>query len=516
MNANAAISQQGSVGNGQDTIVASSGSQSANGANRNRDRDGSEVTVLASNPSGGYRVACDSCHQAKTRCTGGHPCQSCAESQICCTYSPRNRLGRPKGSKNKRPVQRTPAGNKAKQAKGPPAPTSRRSSTSIDPSNRNQGDSDHSAGNGASPSQSSQPQGHEPAPSSMGDWDLDHDFDGVFGTGLLAEGSSNSFLNSWIDSESTGHAQRRPLLDHGPFRAAGPVAAAETQVPAHPSLAFTAPFPPRLNTGFPPLMSDVPVGDAVLPSPPDPVHPRSGTSPSPPLNPWARPPCLCLQQQVQLLYQLGDLQFSHAAAPTADGVLRGVDLAQKPWADVMQCSLCRTRGSQQEVLQLFAMSIRILLISVQKLIPKLQGAGVLCEREQASALHSEALSARVLIGSHELTGDTRSEVINLVLRNAMDSISAALMHLWDRTGRPMSFQVAGMDMGRLGGNNTATRTPASPPRSVLSGFGADTQSKHTHASDASPVQVGGEDIGSLINTLQYTMQALKQDQRRAG
>jgi hypothetical protein len=514
MNANAAISQQGSVCNGQDTIMASSGGQPANRADRNRDGDASEVAVSAPNPSGGYRVACDSCHQAKTRCTGGHPCQSCAESQICCTYSPRNRLGRPKGSKNKRPVQRTPAGSKAKQAKGPPAPTSRRSSPSNDPSNRNHGDSGHSAGNGASPSQSSQPQGHDPAPSSMGDWDLDHDFDGVFGTDLLADGSSSSFLNSWIDSESTAHAQRRPL-DHGPLRVAGPVAAAETQVPAHPTMAFTAPFPPRLNTGYPPLMSDVPVGDAVLPSPQDPVHPCSGTARSPPLGPWARPPCLCLQQQVQLLYKLGDLQFSHAAAPTADGVLRGVDLAQKPWADVMRCSLCRTQGSQQEVLQLFAMSIRILLISVQKLVPKLQGAGVSCEREQASALHPAALSARILIGSHELTGDTKSEVINLVLRNAMDSISAALMHLWDRTGRPMSFQVAGMDMGRLGGN-TATRTPASPPRSVLSGFGADTQSKHTHASDTSSVQVDEEDIGSLINTLQHTMQALKQNQRRAG
>ncbi|KAL9623134.1 MAG: hypothetical protein Q9160_002648, partial [Pyrenula sp. 1 TL-2023] len=67
--------------------------------------------VQPSKSTGRLRSACDSCHQAKTKCSGGSKCLSCAVSQIPCTYSPGNRLGRPKGSKNKRVSLR---GNKRK------------------------------------------------------------------------------------------------------------------------------------------------------------------------------------------------------------------------------------------------------------------------------------------------------------------------------------------------------------------------------------------------------------------
>ena len=48
------------------------------------------------------RSACDSCHKSKIRCSGGNPCVTCQLSNNRCTYSPLNRLGRPKGSKNRR------------------------------------------------------------------------------------------------------------------------------------------------------------------------------------------------------------------------------------------------------------------------------------------------------------------------------------------------------------------------------------------------------------------------------
>lgn len=50
------------------------------------------------------RLACDACHQAKTKCLGTSPCLGCQMSAIPCTYSRCNRPGRPKGSKNKRSV----------------------------------------------------------------------------------------------------------------------------------------------------------------------------------------------------------------------------------------------------------------------------------------------------------------------------------------------------------------------------------------------------------------------------
>lgn len=48
------------------------------------------------------RSACDACHGLKMKCSGGEPCTGCARSGQPCIYSEPHRLGRPKGSKNKK------------------------------------------------------------------------------------------------------------------------------------------------------------------------------------------------------------------------------------------------------------------------------------------------------------------------------------------------------------------------------------------------------------------------------
>ena len=66
---------------------------------------GRESPVERFKPSklaGRLRSACDSCHQAKVKCSGESPCSTCQASQLRCVYSPASRQGRPKGSKNKR------------------------------------------------------------------------------------------------------------------------------------------------------------------------------------------------------------------------------------------------------------------------------------------------------------------------------------------------------------------------------------------------------------------------------
>lgn len=52
------------------------------------------------------RTACDICHQAKMKCSGGTPCQGCRGSDYTCIYSVSKRIGRPKGTKNKRTADR--------------------------------------------------------------------------------------------------------------------------------------------------------------------------------------------------------------------------------------------------------------------------------------------------------------------------------------------------------------------------------------------------------------------------
>jgi hypothetical protein len=52
--------------------------------------------------SGKLRSACDSCHRTKVRCSGGVPCETCTIYGNTCFYSYSGRLGRPRGTKNKR------------------------------------------------------------------------------------------------------------------------------------------------------------------------------------------------------------------------------------------------------------------------------------------------------------------------------------------------------------------------------------------------------------------------------
>lgn len=53
------------------------------------------------------RSACDRCHHAKLKCSGGKPCAGCYDSREQCCYSVSHKPGRPKGVKNKRNFDQT-------------------------------------------------------------------------------------------------------------------------------------------------------------------------------------------------------------------------------------------------------------------------------------------------------------------------------------------------------------------------------------------------------------------------
>lgn len=52
------------------------------------------------------RSACDSCHQCKVKCSGGSPCFRCTSKGLNCRYGCQNRAGKPKGSKNRKTLER--------------------------------------------------------------------------------------------------------------------------------------------------------------------------------------------------------------------------------------------------------------------------------------------------------------------------------------------------------------------------------------------------------------------------
>ncbi|KAK7540179.1 hypothetical protein IWX49DRAFT_200632 [Phyllosticta citricarpa] len=52
------------------------------------------------------RAACNLCHQMKVRCSGTKPCSRCFDSGVDCVYSFAAKLGKPKGSRNKKTLER--------------------------------------------------------------------------------------------------------------------------------------------------------------------------------------------------------------------------------------------------------------------------------------------------------------------------------------------------------------------------------------------------------------------------
>ena len=60
------------------------------------------------------RTACDRCHHAKMKCTGGMPCAGCSDSVEKCCYSVSHRPGRPKGARNKRNIEQVTGKHRAK------------------------------------------------------------------------------------------------------------------------------------------------------------------------------------------------------------------------------------------------------------------------------------------------------------------------------------------------------------------------------------------------------------------
>ena len=66
------------------------------------------TTLPASNTTEGKRLrrACNGCHRMKLRCSGTKPCARCQDTGNDCAYAFVAKLGKPRGSRNKKTIER--------------------------------------------------------------------------------------------------------------------------------------------------------------------------------------------------------------------------------------------------------------------------------------------------------------------------------------------------------------------------------------------------------------------------
>jgi hypothetical protein len=187
---------------------------------------------------------------------------------------------------------------------------------------------------------------------------------------------------------------------------------------------------------------------------------------------------------------LEDLRYSHATGPAIDAVLEGVRLAEAPWKALMQCSHCQNKDTFKEASLLFSMSIRILLASIQKL--------------SSGHLQSDfAPSIAVSIGNFHLPDDAKQEVIDTVIRKALKAIAVALVHLWERTGKPRLAMTADQEMIDV---NDAPLTPTS-----LFANTSDESQRSLACLDLASALSGTKNTVPLLSTLECLMRATEEE-----
>ena len=355
-------------------------------------------------PTKKLRTACDVCHQAKMKCSGGTPCAGCRDSGYECCYSVSNRIGRPKGTKNKRTLDRM--------------------------GRKRSGASDKSDSGQASPVQ---------AQTSMAS------LTNCTGTNLASmdKSSIESVLATGLDGASSfpGSETFGPLSDDlaswydlGDFAATSPFAQQPSSTAAFLSeephsyssvdSAYVSPASLFTNKG----------GVASLLEPNGLLSEMDGetngtqdiTASTSSSYLASSTTCNCVQNHAELLCRLKELEQRHAQ-PRLDVVLSSAQQALVPWKSVVECRVCR-HDDNQEVLILSAMSIRTVLRSLQSLCSEYYNSVVSGQDnyDQQGATTDIPDGMQSAIGIYEITGEERMAVKDLLISRTLDKMKYTL------------------------------------------------------------------------------------------
>ncbi|KAI1196111.1 hypothetical protein F5X97DRAFT_325786 [Nemania serpens] len=211
------------------------------------------------------------------------------------------------------------------------------------------------------------------------------------------------------------------------------------------------------------------------------------------------PSCPCVRQHAQLIYQLGALQQSDDGV-RIDSILEGVQLAQRTWTSLMQCSNHHHQDGQHEVFYLFATSIRILLTSVRKAsIAYFSTTGNVQNPDPTNRV-PHCSNDRVSIGSFELTGDIKAKVVAVLLRSIVQTIEPMLLYLLKCMGHPAP-NLSSRDKNCDWASNPERPAINSSPHSGV----------HTTARADIPslMDLSKDDVFALLHTLQATKNNLE-------
>ena len=168
---------------------------------------------------------------------------------------------------------------------------------------------------------------------------------------------------------------------------------------------------------------------------------RTPVSASPPTPPDGRTRdrqasgCTCLQQNTELLCSFKLAEATNNQNPfRIDAVLQAAQEASKPWQNLVDCRNCAF-NQDQEVIQIAFMTIRILLLRCQNLVPLCNpyassrvgpSDGPQCRQEEAQRPWQK-YGARLTLGAYEVSESESNMVTRVLLLGAIRNIKSMFL-----------------------------------------------------------------------------------------
>lgn len=362
-------------------------------------------------PGKKLRTACDVCHQSKMKCSGGTPCGGCLSSGNNCLYSVSNRTGRPKGTKNKRTLERMNGRN----SDPIDSVTSHDTLTARSPSLL----TPFSNGKNASSSHAE--------PSSI-DSVLSTSVDGCHNGTFEPFSAFTDELNPWYDPNDIAGAS--------PFPHQSSPGATSTDDPPSLSRIYSQDSAIDIRSGnifqddesiaSAPSMHSANFNDMLSSIDGDPKLFGDLTTSTSSSSLTSTSTCNCVQNNAELLCRLKELEQKHTR-PRLDVVLSGAQQALVPWKSVIECRVCQ-HDDNQEVLVLSAMSIRSVLRSLHSLCLEHYNDAVSNQaadsQKQTTASMPDGMHS--VIGMYEITGEERMAVKDLLIWRTLDKVKYTL------------------------------------------------------------------------------------------
>ncbi|KAL9125522.1 MAG: hypothetical protein Q9217_005279 [Psora testacea] len=378
------------------------------------------------------RTACDVCHQAKMKCSGGRPCDGCRDSGYDCSYSVSNRIGRPKGTKNKRTLERLnrqnadhDAGHSPNIPSSHPVSMSRQSTSCLEsslsttPTFSDDISIDAMLGTNSDISYPlSNDLGQIQFPDPVDVWcDLD-------GLGSIASTNGTTSPMKVPNTHQQSPFLKGDISLSPAFDAAGHFPGAVSQPSSYGAAAYMSP------PGSSRRSSDRDTSITISSNLSRFDSTESGSS-------TASNTCRCLEHNAELFCRLKELEQRHIV-PRIDVVLVSAQQALVPWKNVIECRICRD-DDNQEVLLLSAMSIRSVLRRLQSLLMESRGQDPFSGSSSPATPFSQRMSPadkngeiKSTIGIYEITGEERTAVTDLLVSRTLDRIRYTLMRFKER------------------------------------------------------------------------------------